>query len=409
MSLSRSLLFGSLFILALSTVAMADDLDPGITIKQSGDPLAVNPNIDLVQANGDTDPLSFEFFNNFNEIIDGFTFSTHVDPGFTGPLTCASGYFTSCQVIYSPTDPSGFLEYIFSGVLTPSSFINCCSDTQMEGIAPGGTFTVTLTGFTVASGLYTTDVAGALGGPQPFTNTVEVIPEPTTIASLLLGAFLLLAGLGYRSFRQGSFSHGTLRATKFMAVLMLGAAALSADNIFYEVNQSIGTTGTVTGFIETNGFMGTILGATFPSPILDWNLELSDGTTNVDLIGPGEAGTNSALLIFGADLSATPNALLFNYSATDTGAVLFEDTAVGSELPFWCPSGTSGGSGANSCLGAPFPSGESMETSGALQFTALTGLQAIATIPEPSAIAFAGLALLGIVLLRRRLVRAVAR
>jgi hypothetical protein len=92
---------------------------------------------------------------------------------------------------------------------------------------------------------------------------------------------------------------------------LLGAASLCNADIIYGVDLTIGA-GTVTGDIVTDGTIG-VLGA---GDIVDWNLQLNDGSGSpdaaFDLLGP-LSGSNSAIFFAGADLSATPSQLLFDF------------------------------------------------------------------------------------------------
>jgi hypothetical protein len=403
MLLLRNLLVGSCILAGLSFTVRANTIHMSI---DSGDPppcsspvTPISTGINEVAANGDCPTEVFDFVNNFTQIINGFTFSTTVLTGLNpASFSCSSGYFESCLPDYNAT--TGALEYSYSGIITPASFINCCSDggpNGDEGIAPGAVFNVTLSGWTVANGLYSNDMEGTPGGPQPFINTVSIVPEPTTLASLLLGFLLLSIGLGIRNLRHlASRTIGGWRTAKFAMALLVGAVACSASPIFYLVNQTVGTDGGgVTGSIETDGTIGTILG----TDILDWNLLVSDGSTTFGIQGgPLDPDPNSALLYAG-DITATPTELLFNFSATNGGTALFEANSVGSNNAFWCVADTT-----EHCAGSG--SGESLQTTAdVIQFTSVSGNQVIAANPEPSTIAFAVAGLLGIFLIRRRLAK----
>ncbi len=400
--LLRNLLVASCILLGLAFTVSANTIHMSI---DGGDPpvcsspvTPVSTGINEVAANGDCPTEVFNFVNDFTDIIIGFTFSTTVLTGLDpSDFSCSSGYFEDCTPTYNAL--TGALEYVYTGVITPTTFINCCTDggpNGDEGIAPGAVFNVTLTGWTVANGLYSNDMEGTPGGPQPFVNTVSIIPEPTTLASVLVG-FLLLIGLGMR--QQREFLARTMRSwrvAKFAMALAVCAVACSASPIFYLVNQTVGA-GNVTGSIETDGNLGTISG----SDILYWNLLLNDGTTPFDIQGgPDSSDPNSSLLVVGGDLSATPMELLFNFSGSDLGVVLFEATAVGSETPFWCA--------ADDTLCSGPSGGETLETADGIQFSSVSGTQVIAANPEPSTIAFAALGLLGILLIRRRFVKKAA-
>jgi hypothetical protein len=163
---------------------------------------------------------------------------------------------------------------------------------------------------------------------------------------------------------------------KFTMALLLGAGLCSAD-ITYNVSQSVGA-GNVTGFIETDGTTG-VLGA---SNILDWNLLLNDGTATFDLLGP-LSGPNSVLGVVGSDLSATATQLLFNFSGSDKGYVLFQNPVLFTGSNFWCDASSNQG-----CSSEPV--GETINVKPhPNQFTSLSGTQVIAStssVPEPSSV-----------------------
>jgi hypothetical protein len=173
-----------------------------------------------------------------------------------------------------------------------------------------------------------------------------------------------------------------------MLSLVFGAASLcSAATITYNVAQTVGP-GSVTGFIETDGTIG-VLGT---SNILDFNLLLSDGTASVD-----DLRSNSVFEVIGSDLSATSTQLLFNFSGSDTGFVIFERGGfVGAN--FFCAATASATS---FCDTAP-PAAEILQVTGPLLTSPMSGTQVIASAagasaPEPSTLGLlvAGIALLG--------------
>lgn len=117
-----------------------------------------------------------------------------------------------------------------------------------------------------------------------------------------------------------------------IALLFAGAVAptilrASPTDITYTVGQTVGSTGSITGTITTDGNTG-ILGV---GDITDWNLTLNDGTEIVDLIA-----SNSGVRILGNDLTATTTNLMFNFSASDGGFLIFDDTTAGSNYGAVC-------------------------------------------------------------------------
>jgi hypothetical protein len=90
--------------------------------------------------------------------------------------------------------------------------------------------------------------------------------------------------------------------------LMIGASFAASANI-YDVNLTVGTTGSVTGTITTNGALGPLsLG-----DILGWNLTVSDGIHSPAILNSGNSG------VYGTanDATATANQILFNFNIPD--------------------------------------------------------------------------------------------
>jgi hypothetical protein len=113
-----------------------------------------------------------------------------------------------------------------------------------------------------------------------------------------------------------------MRKTRIFPVLLLfaaiGAPTVAKADVAYAVDETVGA-GSATGFITTNGTIGTLDSA----DILDWNLTLNDGThPPVDLEGPA-SGNNSLVFLIGSDLTATPTQLLFDFGAADGGRLQF--------------------------------------------------------------------------------------
>ena len=161
--------------------------------------------------------------------------------------------------------------------------------------------------------------------------------------------------------------------------LTLGPASLCSAAIVYDVNQTVGV-GNVTGFIETTGVIGLQGNLT----IVDWNLLLNDGTATFDLLGP-MSGSNSVLGFTGNDLFATATQLLFNFSGSDGGYILFQSPKLFTGSDFWCLASSNQG-----CSSEPV--GETINVfPDANQFTSVTGTQVIAAVPEPSSFTLLGI------------------
>jgi len=169
--------------------------------------------------------------------------------------------------------------------------------------------------------------------------------------------------------------------------VVFGAASLcNAATITYSVAQTVGV-GSLTGFIQTDGTTGVLS----TSNILDFDLLLNDGTAIVN-----DLHSNSVFEVIGSDLSATPTQLLFNFSGSDVGFLIFEKGGfIGSN--FWCSVTASAGS---FCDTPPIAGEEVLQLTGPLFTSPLSGTQVIATAataPEPSTLGLlvAGIALCG--------------
>lgn len=100
-----------------------------------------------------------------------------------------------------------------------------------------------------------------------------------------------------------SFRYGIARTiTKALGVILMSLTSVAmsqAANITYGVNLPVGPGG-VTGFVTTDGTLGTIQNAN----LVDWSLLLKDGSTTFTLTGP-LSGNNSAQNNFGLTATAT--------------------------------------------------------------------------------------------------------
>jgi hypothetical protein len=182
--------------------------------------------------------------------------------------------------------------------------------------------------------------------------------------------------------------------------MLLGAVASRASSISYNVSRTIGA-GSVIGTIETNGTTGVLHTAN----IIDWNLQLSDGTNTYNLTGP-LSGNDSGVFISGSDVTASTSQLFFNFSGADAGYLLFQVT-FGSGQQYYCDS-------ANQVLCLQGESVVPQSFSTGFQNVSLSGNAVIGTSgspvspvnpvpePEPCGLTLVGLGLLG--LARKRLV-----
>ncbi|MCC6775360.1 MAG: hypothetical protein IT537_01795 [Hyphomicrobiales bacterium] len=111
-------------------------------------------------------------------------------------------------------------------------------------------------------------------------------------------------------------------------IVLLGVSPASA--ITYNVNIPVGA-GNVSGFIETDGSIGTLTAA----DIVDWNLLIDSGTLSTTLTGP-LSGSNSTVGFFGSPaFTASATQLLFDFSAStiEVDYVIFQKPSFGD---FFC-------------------------------------------------------------------------
>lgn len=187
-----------------------------------------------------------------------------------------------------------------------------------------------------------------------------------------------------------------------LPALILSTTCVSAANITYNVNQTIGAGG-VTGDIVTDGTIGNLNPG---SDIVGWNLLLNEGPDGSFVLSSSSGNStfqNQAAGI-GGYFSATPTQLLFDFS--NGAGSYFQGEAGGLTISpqnpqfVWCLQAA-----ANVCVTGD--AGEAISVyglspSGDTQFAPMSGTQVIATaggsgVPEPSTLVLlsAGIALLG--------------
>jgi hypothetical protein len=179
----------------------------------------------------------------------------------------------------------------------------------------------------------------------------------------------------FRIIRDIAGTAGTLAS---VISILLGAGVSNADAIIYNVDQTIGA-GSVIGDIQTDGTTGILDSAN----IIGWNLELNGVGASLNL-------TNSNSVVFdgGFDVTATATNLLFNYSGTDNGFLVFQVNLF-SGNDYYCNAVTS--QGFDCAPGASVVPQSHSDPSA--QFELRTGNQVIGTVASavPGPIAGAGL------------------
>jgi hypothetical protein len=202
-----------------------------------------------------------------------------------------------------------------------------------------------------------------------------------------------------RAFRSADWP----RYTRYLAVslLLVGIVGTASASTAYNVNLQIGSTGTATGDIVTDGTVGNIGAAN----IIDWNLILNDGVSGaVNLLGPS-SGNNSFVALNGLAVSATASALLFDFSSPSAADAYLYFESNGLPVTFLCFGGGGAGGYSGNCASAQPGNVEAIEDQGgSIQSTLLSGTQPIATTPLPAALPLfaTGLGALGLLGWRRK-------
>lgn len=184
-----------------------------------------------------------------------------------------------------------------------------------------------------------------------------------------------------------------------MGLMLLGAGVASATPITYQVNQAIGT-GSAVGTITTDGALGVLVSAN----ITDWDLML----TGLNASTLNLKTSNSQVVVFGTDLTATATNLFFDFGAASTGYLLIQAPPLGSGAQydcdaaklqsFWCSPG------ASVVPGSVFDNPQTYE------YVPVDGKQIIGTVPggvstvpdAPATLLLMGLGLAAIRVMRAR-------
>ena len=181
-----------------------------------------------------------------------------------------------------------------------------------------------------------------------------------------------------------------------LVIMLFGAVVCNASTVNYTVARTIGA-GSVTGFIQTDGTFGVLQAADFT----DWNLLLNDGTSTFSLFGP-LSGNNSVVYTQGNDVSASSTQLLFNFSGTDNGLLLFQQGLFSGNHYYCSATQTS------ACFG-PGETVTPINVFTGYQFVDRSGNVVIgtaggSTVPEPGTLLMFGLGIAGLAgVLRRRI------
>jgi hypothetical protein len=96
-----------------------------------------------------------------------------------------------------------------------------------------------------------------------------------------------------------------------------------AANITYDVDISFNTEGGITGFITTDGHIGTLT----IGDIVTFNLDLTANGASFDLIGPG-AGQNANANLVGTSVTTTATTMTFDFTVNNS-QLLFHNPATG--------------------------------------------------------------------------------
>jgi hypothetical protein len=181
---------------------------------------------------------------------------------------------------------------------------------------------------------------------------------------------------------------------KTLSVLAAGLmmAAGSAQATVYNFDRSVGA-GTVSGFFETDGTLGTLTAGNF----IDWSVTIFAANVNGGVATSSTGGSGS--LFFSSGVSATATDILFDFA---NSAIFYTYTLSGD---FWCIAGGPGGD--NGCFASPAEViGYNDFGGGAGQIANYSGLQSIAStvaaVPLPAGLPLLAVALSGLGLAARR-------
>ena len=179
-----------------------------------------------------------------------------------------------------------------------------------------------------------------------------------------------------------------------VGLAFLGTVGTANASIIYDVNRVIGA-GTVTGFIETDGTLGTLSSGN----ITDWVFTLTAPNLRGGSPDVIDFATANQTLIQGTAVTASPSQLTFDFDITPGLHFLFLQGTF--PFNFYCLINTNGcGNSANPAEVMGF----GVSTTAA-QFIGQTGVlpfATVASVPEPSTLLLFGVGLIGLAFMRRR-------
>jgi hypothetical protein len=175
-----------------------------------------------------------------------------------------------------------------------------------------------------------------------------------------------------------------------VAILSVASVAQAAT---YSFNRSVGT-GSVMGYFETDGTLGTLTLANF----VDWSVTIQDASINGGVAttssGAGGQGLFDDVSIT-TSLTATVTDILFDFDSSD----LFYTYTASND--FWCVAGSGGGSG---CFNDGAESIGFTPGFGAIgqAYSGVQSIASVAAIPLPAALPLLLVALGGLGFAGRR-------